>query len=143
MELYFFAKKRKLSFPFSSKFYNPNWEVYIQFNYYQFLQSKFSIIQRISVTKKLWATFSGKNFKFLNFVQVPKENDVTQNKVPAFGFPRILTKNSLQEKAHFYYCSDCEPCTKLDELRTAAVLADVYDRELVLTIGWAKQVIQV
>ena len=55
----------------------------------------------------------------------------------------FLQKITCKKEYIFCYCSDCEPCTKLDELRTAAVLADVYDRELVLTIGWAKQVIQV
>ena len=48
------------------------------------------------------------------------------------------SKNYIYIYIYILYCTvGCEP---IGELSTAAVLADLYDRELVLTISWAKQV---
>ena len=63
-----------------------------------------------------------------------------------FFFPDILCYFLINSFYYFectvpvLYCTvGCEP---IGELSTAAVLADLYDRELVLTISWAKQVIR-
>lgn len=75
-----------------------------------------------------------------------KYRRMMENPYTSFHSPRKIT---LEENKLLECLASCEPDALLSlpdsalpdsEFKTVSVLADIYDRELVATIGWAKQV---